>query len=296
MTEEKANHVLVVGAKGMLGREVMSAAERGLGRLGAAQVVGVDIDEVDITSFGSVEGCFEEYRPDVVVNCAAYTNVDGAETDRDRAFAVNGDGPGNLAHGCSRRGLKLVQISTDFVFDGKVRVPYEEDDRVGPLSVYGESKLAGEEAVRRELADHLIVRISWLFGRWGPNFVTTIRRLARERDELPVVSDQVGSPTYAADVVEAVGLLLEAQANGTVHFHNAGHCSWYDFAAEIVRQSGLGATVRPVGSEEYPRPARRPAWSVMSLERYEQLTGQAPRPWRAALGAYLAELAGSESE
>jgi len=296
MTAEKAKRVLVVGAKGMLGREAMSAAQRGRGWLAEAEVAGVDIDEVDITSFGSVEGCFEEYRPDVVVNCAGYTNVDGAETDRDRAFAVNGDGPGNLAHGCSRRGLKLVHISTDFVFDGKVRVPYEEDDRVGPLSVYGESKLAGEQAVRRELADHLIVRISWLFGRWGPNFVTTIQQLARERDELRVVSDQVGSPTYAADVVEAAGLLLDAQASGTVHFHNAGHCSWYDFAAEIVRQSGLGAAVRAVGSEEYPRPACRPAWSVMSLDRYEQLTGQMPRPWPEALGAYLAELAQSRPE
>ena len=280
--------VLVTGSRGMLGRELMEALggyQRGRG--GGLEVWGLDVEELDITEAGAVERWVGEHRPGVVINCAAYTDVDGCESRRELALAVNGAGPGNLAGACARVGALLVHLSTDFVFDGQDDRPYREGDEPRPVSVYGASKLAGEEAVRERWGEHLIVRVSWLFGRHGKNFVGTIRRLAREREYLEVVNDQVGSPTYTGDLVEALGHLVGVGARGTVHFRNEGSCSWYEFACEIVRQSGLATAVRPITSGQLKRAARRPAWSVLDISRYKELTGQGVRPWQEALAAYL---------
>ncbi len=301
------NSILVVGAKGMLGGQVVAALQEnrwrekfdvneqcGTAALGCAsndiKIHAVDLEEIDITKNASVEHCFDITRPQLVINCAAYTDVDGCERDRDLAMAVNGGGPGNLAQTCREHNAKLVHISTDFVFDGKKDKPYLPDDPTGPLSVYGESKLAGEIAVRQHLKDYIILRISWLFGKHGKNFVTTIRRLAREREILEVVHDQVGSPTYAMDLAQAILHLVEVNAVGTFHFCNEGICSWYDFACEIVRRSNLTAEVRPVASERFPRPASRPGWSVLDTAKYRQATGQPIRSWQAALADYLRDL------
>lgn len=283
------NSILVVGAKGMLGCEVVAVLNDypGKTKFESCQIHVVDLEEIDITKSASVKNCFDSTRPQLVINCAAYTDVDGCETDRAIALAVNGDGPGNLAQACRECNAKLVHISTDFVFDGKKDMPYLPDDPTGPLSVYGESKLAGETAVRQNLEDHIIIRISWLFGKHGKNFVATIRRLARERESLEVVNDQVGSPTYAADLAQAIFHLVKVDAIGTFHFCNEGICSWYDFAIEIVRQSNLPAKVRPVGSDKFPRPASRPGWSVLDTAKYRQTTRRSIRPWQDALADYL---------
>jgi len=286
---QEIKSILVVGAKGMLGCEVVAALydDPWKTKIASYQVHAFDLEEIDITKIASVKNCFDASQPQLVINCAAYTDVDGCETDRAIAFAVNGDGPGNLALACRERNAKLVHISTDFVFDGKKDTPYLPEDPTGPLSVYGESKLAGEIAVRQNLDNHIIIRISWLFGKHGKNFVATIRRLARERESLEVVNDQVGSPTYAADLAQAILYLVEVDAVGTFHFCNEGTCSWYDFACAIVRQSNLPAAVRPVGSDKFPRPARRPAWSVLDTAKYRQTTGLSIRPWQDALADYL---------
>lgn len=281
--------VLVVGAKGMLGSEVVAVLNEKDGRElpGCGPVHAVDLEEIDITNIGSVNHCFDCCQPQLVINCAAFTDVDGCETKRNIAMAVNSDGPGNLALACRVHHAKLVHISSDFVFDGQKKTPYLPDDPTGPLSVYGESKLAGEIAVRHTLSNHIVLRTSWLFGKRGKNFVSTICRLAQEQGFLEVVTDQVGSPTYAVDLADAILHLVHAEANGIFHFCNHGSCSWYEFACEIVRQSNLTVEVRPVRSDRFARPATRPAWSVMDTSRYQQSTGQSIRPWQAALTDYL---------
>ena len=286
---QEINSILVVGAKGMLGFEVIAVLNDNhwKTKIDSCQIHAVDLEEIDITKIASVKNCFDSTRPQLVINCAAYTDVDGCETNRAIALAVNGDGPANLAQTCRERNAKLVHISTDFVFDGKKETPYLPDDPTDPLSVYGESKLAGETAVRKNLKDHIIIRTSWLFGQHGRNFVTTIRRLARERESLDVVNDQVGAPTYAVDLTQAIFHLVEVDAIGTFHFCNEGICSWYDFACEIVRQSNLSSEVRPVDSDKFPRPAPRPARSVLDTAKYQQTTRQSIRPWQDALADYL---------
>jgi len=288
-TWQEIHSILVVGAKGMLGCDVVSVLNNDPWQtnIESCQIHSVDREEIDITKTASVKNCFDSTQPQLVINCAAYTDVDSCETHRDTALAVNGDGAGNLARACRDHNAKLVHISTDFVFDGKTDTPYLPDDPPGPLSVYGESKLAGETAVRQNLEDHIILRISWLFGKHGKNFVSTIRRLARERESLEVVNDQVGSPTYAADLAQAILHLVEVDAVGIFHFCNEGICSWYDFAGAIVRQSNLPVDVRPVGSDRFPRAARRPAWSVLDTGKYQKATRQTIRPWQEALADYL---------
>jgi dTDP-4-dehydrorhamnose reductase len=289
---QNINSILVVGAKGMLGCDVVAALHNDPWKvkIECDQIHAFDLEEIDITKTASVKKCFDSTRPQLVINCAAYTDVDGCETNRDMAMAVNGDGPGHLAQACREHNAKLIHISTDFVFKGKKDTPYLPDDPTGPLSVYGESKLAGELAVRKRLEDHIIIRTSWLFGLHGKNFVTTIRRLAQEREVIEVVNDQIGSPTYAVDLAQAILYLIDADAQGIYHFSNKGICSWHDFACAIVEQSNLATSVRPVGSDRFPRPAHRPVWSVMDLEKYTQTTGQPIRPWQMALVEFLRAL------
>ncbi len=276
--------ILVVGAKGMLGQDLL--------RVLPGDVRGVDIEEIDITSGESVRKVLLTLKPRVVVNAAAYTDVDGCETNRDLALAVNGTGVRHLAEVSSQIGACLVQVSTDYVFDGSKNSPWVEDDPTGPLSMYGISKLAGEESARVN-PDHLVVRTQWLYGLHGKNFVETMLRLAGEKDELAVVDDQVGSPTWTMDLSLAIRALLEKGCRGTYHAANADACSWNDFARAIFADAGLPITVKPMTTAELGRPAPRPLYSVLDCGKLIRDTGFQPQPWRGALRQYL-ELRGRQ--
>jgi len=270
--------ILVVGSKGMLGQELM-------GLFGAA-ARGVDVDEVDITDLASVQRVLLTLKPRVVVNAAAYTDVDGCESQAELALQVNGEGVAHLAMITKEIGAKLVQVSTDYVFDGGKGSPYLEDDAPAPLSIYGESKLAGEMNARFN-PDHLIVRTQWLYGHAGKNFVETMLRLAGERSELAVVDDQVGSPTWTRDLALAIQALIDKGCCGTYHAANAGFVSWNGFAREIFRLTGLDIVVNPMTTAELDRPAPRPLYSTLDCGKLERDTGVVPQPWQEALGRYL---------
>jgi len=270
--------ILVVGANGMLGRDL-------LGLLGAT-ARGVDIDEIDITSLESTERIIRTLRPKTVINCAAYTDVDGCETNVETAMQVNAEGVAHLAMATREIGARLVHISTDYVFDGGKGSPYVEDDAPCPLGVYGESKLAGEMNAGFN-PDHLIVRTQWLYGHHGKNFVETMLRLASEKDELAVVSDQVGSPTWTVDLAGAVLALLKTGQRGVYHAANAGFCSWNEFAQAIFQESGLSVKVNTMTTDELNRPARRPLYSTLDCSKLERDAGFRAQPWRSALKTYL---------
>jgi dTDP-4-dehydrorhamnose reductase len=272
--------ILVVGARGMLGRDLVQV-------FGDA-ARGVRHHEMEITDPVSVSEVLTELRPKVVVNAIAYTDVDGCETERERAFSVNGDGVRNLALATREVGAKLVQVSSDYVFDGSKGTPWVEDDPVHPLSVYGLSKLAGEENARLN-PDHLIVRTQWLYGLHGKNFVETMLRLGRERDEVAVVHDQVGSPTWTVDLCLAIRSLIENDRRGTYHAANSGFCSWCDFSRAIFREAGLQTRVRPITTEELGRPAPRPRYSVLDCSKMTRDTGFVAEGWDEALKKYLKE-------
>ncbi len=270
--------ILVVGANGMLGRDLMTVL--------SGEIRGVDIGEIDITSPDSVRTVLLTLKPQVVVNVAAYTDVDGCETNREPAYAVNGDGVGHLAGVSADIGAKLVQISTDYVFDGGKGSPYLEDDPTGPLSVYGESKLLGENNARLN-PDHLIIRTQWLYGLHGKNFVETMLRLAAERTELSVVDDQIGSPTWTVDLAKSIGALIDHRCRGTYHAANAGFCSWNEFARAIFTEAGMPVTVHPMTTKELNRPAPRPLYSTLECGKLSRHTGFTPQGWREALRSYL---------
>jgi dTDP-4-dehydrorhamnose reductase len=270
--------ILVVGANGMLGRDMMA-------RIGDS-ARGVDIDEIDITSLESTERIIRTLRPETVINCAAYTDVDGCETDAEKAMQVNGEGVAHLAMASREIGARLVHVSTDYVFDGSKGSPYQEDDAPCPLGVYGESKLAGEMNAAFN-PDHLIVRTQWLYGLHGKNFVETMLRLALEKDEVSVVDDQIGSPTWTVDLAHAIAALLNTGHRGVYHAANSGFCSWNEFARAIFQESGLPVTVKGMSTAELNRPARRPLYSTLDCSRLEQEAGFRPQPWRSALKAYL---------
>ncbi len=273
--------LLITGAAGMLGQDLAAAAAAA-----DHQVVALARAELDITDPGAVEAAIGAAQADAVLNCAAYTNVDGAETDVEAAFAVNETGAGNVAHACTAAGAWMIHISSDYVFDGAKRAPYVESDPTAPLSQYGRSKLAGEHAVARAAPDrHTIVRSSWLFGTGGPCFPATILRLAAERDELSVVDDQVGCPTFTGELAVALVTVAAERPAGIVHLAGGGQCSWYQFAREIVDAAGLSCQVRPGRTEDLARPAPRPAYSVLGSER-----AGTPRlrDWREGLASYMA--------
>lgn len=240
--------------------------------------------EADITD-ESVIARIIDSRPEVVIHAAAYTDVDGAESHADRAYAVNATGTRNVARGAAKAGARLVMISTDYVYDGTKTIPYVEHDPVAPLSVYGASKLAGEREAVAAAPDAVILRTAWLYGE-GKNFVRTMIRLAGERKELRVVSDQVGSPTSAADLAWAVRALLDTRAAGVYHAVNAGSCSWHEFAVTIFELAGLDRQVIPITTTELPRPAKRPARSVLDCSKLAAL-GIRMRSWQEALADYL---------
>lgn len=279
---------LITGATGMVGSDLHAALKsRDL------DTVALGHAELDIVDRDAVQYVLKQTRPDVIVNCAAFTRVDDAEAAEEQATLVNGTAVGFLAEGANRWSSLLVQLSTDFVFDGASSKPYKVSDRPAPLSAYGRSKLAGEMAARTA-AKHLILRTSWLFGRRGWNFVEAIRKqIASGRRELEVVEDQRGRPTYTAHLADAiirVGqiALRSEQARGVIHYADAPECTWFDFAREIVEALGEDVEVHPVSSAEFPRPATRPHYSVLSTDRYRRLTGAVPESWQEGLREYLA--------
>jgi dTDP-4-dehydrorhamnose reductase len=271
----------------MLGHDVLRAAERS-----GHEAVAFTRAELDVTDAESVERAFASASADAAINCSAWTDVDGAESDRDGARAVNVDGPRNLAAAAAAAGVALVQVSTDYVFDGVAPLdgdgrprPYVESDPTGPRSVYGQTKLEGEQQVLAASRHHLVVRTAWLYGLDGPNFAETMLRLAGERAAVQVVTDQVGSPTWSGHLAPALLGMLERELDGLVHLTGAGEVSWNGFAQEIFRQAEVACAVEPASSEQMARPAPRPAWSALASERDDVL----PMPdWRDGLAGYLA--------
>lgn len=273
--------LLVTGAAGMLGRDVMLAA----GNAGH-DVVGFGHSELDVTDAAAVEKKLDLERPDVVINCAAWTDVDGAEEAEETAMAVNGAGAGNLAAAAAAVGASVVYVSSDYVFDGAKGAPYVEADQPAPLSAYGRTKLAGEEATAAANKRHFIVRSAWLFGIGGPNFVETMLRLGADHGEVLVVRDQVGSPTYTWHLAYGVIRLIEGIEFGIHHMAAAGQCSWYEFAREIFEQAKLGCKVLSITTEEFGRPAPRPSFSALTSQREHAI--RLPS-WQDGLAGYLAQ-------
>jgi dTDP-4-dehydrorhamnose reductase len=275
----------------MLGHDVIRAGERA-----GHELVGVDLPEIDITDPDSIEGVLGKVKPDAVLNCAAWTDVDGAESHGEQAHAVNADGAGNLARGAAEIAVPLLHISTDYVFDGTPPLgrdgeprPYLESDPTGPRSVYGQTKLDGERQVLAASSVHTVVRTAWLYGVDGPNFVATMLRLAGERDTVQVVTDQVGSPTWAGHLAPAILGLLERGVSGLVHLTGSGQVSWNGFTQEIFRQAEVACRVQETTSEQFVRPAPRPAWSALESERDDVLPLP---PWQDGLAGYLAARGG----
>jgi len=273
--------LLVVGDRGLLGRELMRSLRR------TGPVKGVDRSECDIVDPLQVSRVLDEIQPARLINAAAYTDVDGSENNRSLAWAVNATGAGNLARACRDRQIPMVQLSTDFIFDGKKRSPYREDDAPRPLSFYGRSKLGGEEEVRSSSSSYLIVRTSWLFGKGGKNFVDTILAKARIEDSIPVVSDQVGAPTYAVDLAEAITNLIKRNASGTVNVTNRGSCAWSEYANFVMKTAGLKTRIIPTSAAKLSWRAERPAYSVLDLAEYESITGEKMRRWEEAVREYV---------
>lgn len=275
--------VLVTGAGGMLAADlvpVLQAARH--------EVVACGRERLDVRDAQQARAVLEAERPAVVIHCAAYTNVDGAEADPEAAFLVNRDGARHVAAACRAVGAAMVYVSTDYVFDGTAREPYRVDAPPNPLGVYGKSKLAGELAVREALEAHFIVRTSWLYGRGGKNFVDTMRRLGREKPELAVVDDQLGSPTWTQPLAEAIAHLIATTRYGVYHATGQGSCSWCGLTREIMALEGLATPVRPITTAELGRPAPRPLYSVLDNSALAAAGVPLLPRWEESLARYLA--------
>jgi dTDP-4-dehydrorhamnose reductase len=270
---------LVTGAGGMLGQDVVAAA-RGIGH----EVIALTRAELDVTDAVAVRQAVAGAAPTVVVNCAAWTDVDGAEASEEQATAINGTGAGNVASAAAGAGALIVHVSTDYVFPGDATAPYTEDAPTGPASAYGRSKLAGERAVAESAPRSAIVRSSWLFGTGGKNFVDTMLRLAAERDEVTVVDDQIGCPTYTGHLAEALVEIAERGLTGLLHVAGGGECSWYDLAVAAFAERGVSCTVHRGTTADLGRPAPRPAYSVLRSARE---SAPALPSWREGLRAHL---------
>ena len=278
--------VLVTGAKGQLGTDLMNELEkRGI------ESIGVDVQEMDITDKEACMRVISESKADAVIHCAAYTAVDAAEDNVDLCRKINGEGTRNVALACQATGAKLMYISTDYVFDGQGTRPWEPDDSRSPLNVYGQTKYEGELAVEELVEKFFTVRIAWVFGVAGKNFIKTMLRLGKERGAVSVVDDQVGSPTYTYDLARLLVDMIQTDYYGRYHATNEGFCSWDEFACEIFRQAGMDEVkVTPVSSDQFPVKAVRPANSRMSKAKLEE-NGFEPLPtWQDALGRFLKEI------
>jgi dTDP-4-dehydrorhamnose reductase len=273
--------VLVAGSHGLLGSNILPVFDRYF------TVIALDIEDWDITDKAMGEDTIRKHKPDVVVNLAAMTNVDQCEDHRDLAFGINAQGAGVVAEICDARNVGLVHISTDYVFDGEKASPYGEDDGTNPLSVYGLSKLAGEQNVLAKHRAPLIVRTQWLYGKGGESFVTKVVRFAREKGQVDVVDDQTGCPTYARDMAEPLMALIEQGRSGIYHMANSGSCTWFALAREIFLCLGMDVAVRPISSQQLNRKAPRPTYSAFDCSKLRRDTGMAMRPWQDALREYL---------
>jgi dTDP-4-dehydrorhamnose reductase len=271
---------LITGSKGQLGTELSKLLP---------DAICADIDILDITDENAVKNFVRDNNIDVIINCAAYTAVDKAETDIEMATKINVDGPRNLA----KSGAKVIHISTDYVFDGTGHRPYNPDEKTNPVSVYGKTKRAGEVAVLENADVAVVIRTAWLYSPYGNNFVKTMRRLGAEKDSLNVVADQIGTPTYAADLADAIVKIIPqitSENSGVYHFTNEGVCSWYDFANEIMELSNLECVVNPIKSSQYPTPAARPFYSVLDKDKIKQVFGINIKHWKDGLKRCISEL------
>jgi dTDP-4-dehydrorhamnose reductase len=273
--------VTLFGASGLLGKDLVK-------QLSGEQLTALSSTDADLRDRTRVQEVTRNSRPDWIILSAAYTDVDGCESNRDQAFAVNCEGAINVAEAAREAGSRLLFLSTDYVFDGSKRSPYQTTDPRNPTSVYGESKARAEERLQEILPEACIARTSWLFGHGGKCFPATILKLASTRPEISVVNDQRGSPTFTHDLASAIVKLCHADAKAIVHVTNSGNCTWFDVAAKIVREAGLPTKVKPVTTAEFPRPARRPAYSVLSPDSLHAYNIHIPE-WQDALHRYLAE-------
>jgi len=281
-TKTEPGLTVVLGAGGLLGGalvEVLAAQGQDLAAW--------DIEEMDVTQARACRHHVGRLKPRTVINCAAYTQVDRAEEEETLANKINVQGAANVAQAAAQVGAKVVYLSTDFIFDGQQETPYCEDDPPAPINAYGRSKWAGENATRRMNPDHLIIRTAWLFGPHGNNFVKTILRLAQDKDELNVVDDQVGSPTYSLDLAQALSRLLREDQRGTYHLVNQGRTSWFGLAARALQEAGLKVRLSPITSDKLNRKACRPAQSALNCDRLKE-QGLVLRSWQEALSDYLA--------
>ncbi|MBR0467181.1 MAG: dTDP-4-dehydrorhamnose reductase [Clostridia bacterium] len=290
--------ILITGSGGQLGNELISILKTGKSEIGeidksllGAEVLAIDVDTLDITKQDETVSFIKENRPDVIINCAAATNVDGCESNSDLAFKVNAEGVKNLAIGAKSVGAKLVQVSTDYVFSGEGDRPYLETDPINPQSVYGRSKAKGEEYATKENDKTFIVRTAWLYGYIGKNFVKTVRRVLREKGGMSVVNDQIGNPTNANDLAHHILKLIPTKEYGIYHCTGEGECSWYDFAAKIAELSGFKGAVKPCTTSWYNTtynvPTKRPSYSSLENAHLKETVGNEMRNWEEAIEEYI---------
>ncbi len=279
------NNILVTGANGQLGNEIrkISSSRKNF------NFYFTDVGELDITKLENIQAFYSENKFDYIINCAAYTNVDKAESDEINAEKINAEAVKNLSEISQKYKIPLIHISTDYVFDGESNIPYKEDDKVNPQSVYGKTKLQGEEFAKKAYKS-IIIRTAWLYSSYGNNFVKTMLRLGKERNEINVVSDQAGSPTYAADLAQAILEITkqvtdnqEYNFSGIYHYSNEGSCTWFEFAKEIMQKANLKCIVNPVSSEEYPTPVKRPKYSLLDKAKIKKTFNVKVPFWKDSL-------------
>ncbi len=273
--------ILITGSNGMLGHDLQEVLKD------KHELILTTSKTLDITDKDNTIKCIKENKPDVVINSAAYTDVDGCETNQDLAYAVNGEGVRNLALACKEVDCPLVHVSTDYVFDGTARDPIEEDGEIGPISVYGKSKLVGEEAIQEILDKYFIVRTAWLYGINGKNFPKTMLELAENHPEITVVYDEVGTPTYTPDLAYGISQLIETDLYGIYHLTNSGYCSWCEFAKYIFEVAEKDVNVIPVTAAEFSRPAPRPSYSVLKNKRWIENGFEPLRDYKEAIEEYI---------
>ncbi len=277
--------VLLLGHKGMLGSDLMAQFRY------RHEVVGMDIDEINITRASDCRSAVADVGPQLVINAAAYTNVDGCETDKETCFAVNAEGVKNIAEACKGKDIPVIHYSTDYVFDGSGSRPYTEDDPCNPINTYGASKLAGEHHLRHITENFIIIRTAWLYGAKGKNFVQAILDRAKSTGKLTVVDDQTGSPTCTRDLAAATELLVDKNARGIFHVTNRGNCTWFDFARKILQEARLDQVeLLPIKTTDLQRAAKRPAYSVLSGQKFVTVTGKTMQPWQLAFSDYYKQL------
>lgn len=281
-------NVLVTGANGQLGNEMRLMAQNS-----SHNYIFTDVEELDITDFNAILQTVKEKEIQIIVNCAAYTNVDKAENDFDIANALNNIAVGRLANVAKAQNATLIHISTDYVFNGNNHIPYTEDDITDPIGVYGKTKLAGEETIKKVGCNYIILRTAWLYSKWGNNFVKTMQKLTLEKDSLSVIFDQIGSPTYAKDLAHAISLIIERNMlnqQGIYHYSNEGVCSWFDFAKEICELSGHNCNITPIHSQDYPSKVTRPHYSVLDKTKFKETFGIPVPYWKDSLKKCINEL------